>query len=64
MSIYLFLNPKSGTDLDKILSKNLLKDRLVKSTYKFVKSVAKTNNKIRESKTSNEIINNPIYSNR
>lgn len=46
------------------ISGNNFGDRLVKSTQEFVKLVTKTSSKIREPKTYDGVINNPIYGNR
>lgn len=51
-------------DLGGISGKNPLEDELVRSAYEFAKSVTKTSSKIREPKTYNEAINDPIYGNR
>lgn len=47
-----------------ILNKNPLSEQLVKLIYEFIKSVAKTSSLVQKFKIYNEIINNPIYSNR
>ncbi|MCJ1347848.1 hypothetical protein MMC31_006078 [Peltigera leucophlebia] len=64
IKIDLFHNPKPGTDLDGTSGKNPLGDRLVRPTRKFAKSVTKTTSKVREPKTYNEAINDPIHGNR
>lgn len=57
------LKPK--TDLRGTLGKNLLvKDRLVRFVYKFVKSVTKTSSKVQESKIYDKATHNLIYRNR
>lgn len=64
MRIYPLRNSKPRIDLNGTLGKNLLGNGLVRLVYKFVKSVTKTNNKMRELKTYDEAINNPIHGNR
>lgn len=44
-------NPEPNTDLDEILDKNGLINRLVRLMCKFVRLVAETNNKVQELKT-------------
>lgn len=63
MRIYLSYNLKLKIDLDGILDENSLEDGLVKSVYKFAKSVTKIGNKVQEPKIYNEAINNPIHRN-
>lgn len=64
MTIYLHFNAKPKTNLGKILSKNFLRDRLVKFAYKFAKLVIEINSKIFEPKIYNKIINDFIHGNR
>lgn len=66
MRIYLPYNPKLKlrTDLGETIGKNPLGKRLVRPTYKFAKSVTETSNKVQDSKTYNETINDPIHGNR
>lgn len=63
MKIYLSLDPKPRTDLDGITGKNL-SNRLVRLVQNIFKAVTDTSNKVRESKTYDETINNPIPGNR
>lgn len=51
-------------NLDKISSKNYLKNNLIKPIHKFIKLNTKTNSKIQELKTYNKVINNFIYKNK
>lgn len=44
--------------------KNSLRDGIVRLVYKFAKSVTETSHKVREPKTYDEAINDPIYGNR
>lgn len=46
MKIYFFYNSKLRTNLDGILSKNFLRNRLVRPEYKFAKLVTKTISKM------------------
>lgn len=63
-SLYnLLITQRPETNLDKILGQKLLKG-LVRPMSEFVKSVTKTNNKLHNPKTYNEIINNHVYENR
>ena len=63
MRIHLPLDPKPRIDLGRTSSKNST-DGLVRPAQEFAMSVTKTNSKIREPKTYNEAINDPIHGNR
>lgn len=58
------LDPKQKIDLGRILGKNLLRERLKRSMYEFVKSVIEASSNVKESKTYDKTINDPIYDNR
>lgn len=64
MKIYFFYNSKLRTNLDGILSKNLLRNRLIRPEYKFAKLVTKTISKMWKPKTYNKVIDNSNYGNR
>lgn len=64
MKIYISCKPKPKMNLDKISGKNLLRNRLIRSVYKFAKSVTETSSKSRKPKTYNEVINIFIYRNK
>lgn len=64
MKIYIFCNPMPKIDLNRISSKNFLRNGLVRPLYKFAKSVTKIKNKVREFKTNNKAINDFIYRNK
>lgn len=64
MKIQLFYNLKPKIDLSATLGKYLLRDELVRPTYKFAKLVTKINSKVQEPKTYNKVINDLIYGNR
>ena len=63
MRIYSCHDPKSWTDLSRILGKNSA-DRLVRLAQKLANSVTETSSKVRELKTYNEAINNSIHGNK
>lgn len=63
MRIHPPLNPKLKTDLSRISGENPLRDKLVKSVYKFIKLISETNSRMREPRTYNEVINNLIHKN-
>ena len=63
MKIHLTLDPKPRIDLGGTSGKNLA-DRLVRPVQKLIKSVIKTNSKVREPKTYDKAINDLIYGNR
>lgn len=65
MRIYLLLDPKPRTDLGGILGKNLLvRNRLVRLTYKLARSVTAISSKVQKSKTYNEAISDLLHSNK
>lgn len=64
MKIYHFYNLKLRINLDEILNKNFVKNKLVKQIYKIAKLVIETNSKMRKLKSYNKIINNLICKNR
>ena len=63
-NLYNLLVQRLRTDLDRILGKNLLADRLIKPVWKFAKSVTKTNSKVLELKTYDKAIKYPVYKNK
>ena len=64
MRIHLPCDPKPRTDLGGISGKNPLGDGLVRLAYEFAKSVTEISSKVREPKTYDEAINDPIHENR
>lgn len=51
MKIDIFSNPKPKTNLDRILSKNFSRNRLLRLVYKFAKLLTKINRKMHKFKT-------------
>lgn len=64
MKIYFSYNVKLKTDLNRVSSKNVFKDKLIKLIYKFVKLIIEINNKVRKPKIYNKAINKPINENK
>lgn len=64
MKTQLLQDPEPKTDQGGTLSKKHLRDRLVKPTYKFAKSVTEINNRVQKPKTYNETISDSIHGNR
>lgn len=64
MRIDLSHDPKPRTDLGRSSGKNPLRDGLVRPMRKFAESVTEISSKVREPKTYNEAINDPIHGNR
>ena len=64
MRIDLSHDLKPRIDLGEILGKNPLGDGLVRPARKFAKSVTETNSKVREPKTYDKAINDPIHGNK
>lgn len=65
IKIHPIFDPKLKTNLGEIPGKNfLVKNELVRLTYKFVKLVTETSSKIQKLETYNEATNNLIYRNR
>lgn len=64
MRIYALCDPIPRADLGGTSSKNSLGDGLVRPAYEFAKSVTETSSKVREFKTYDEAINDPIHGNR
>ena len=63
MRIHLLFDPKPKTDRGKTSGKNPA-DGLVRPAQELAKSVTESCSKVREPKTYNEAINNPIHDNR
>ena len=64
MRTQLFQDPKSKIDQNEIINKNYLRNKLIRLTYKFTKSVTKSSTKVRDLKTYNKVISDLIYGNR
>lgn len=62
--VYHFYNLKTKTNPNEILSKNLLKNKLIRFIYKLSKLITKISNKMQKLKTYNKVIYNNIYKNR